>query len=72
MVAEGNFKTKYGQADTEERVAGVVNHMKTFYAHSSLRISFDLVKLPTKFLDEKIEITEDNLEYASLAETNVF
>ena len=61
MVIDGYFTEKYG-SNSETRVAGVFNHMKTFFVHTSLQVKFNLIKLPTKTLTQKILITASNRE----------
>jgi len=41
-------------------VAGVWNHMKTFFIHSSLDVKFNLIRLPTKALDQNLIIKASN------------
>ena len=56
MVTEGYFTEKFGN-NSETRVAGVFNHMRTFFAHPSLPVKFNLIRLPTKTLSERIIVT---------------
>jgi len=62
LVADGYFKEKYG-FKTVEKVTAVFNHLKTYYAHPSLGVKFDLVKLPVKIIPYKILIAAHKLDY---------
>merc|ERR1712212_397550 len=59
MVIEGKFTEKFGD-DSETRVAGVFNHMKTFFQHGSLETKFNLIRLPTKALTRNLIIKASN------------
>ena len=61
LVADGYFKEEYG-FKTVEKVTAVFNHLKTYYAHPSLGVKFDLVKLPVKIIPYKILIAAHKLE----------
>ena len=61
MVVDGYFTEKFG-AKAETRVAGVFNHMKTFFVHGSLDVKINLVKLPTITISQKMWITSRNKE----------
>ena len=61
MVIEGKFTAKFG-ANSETRVVGVFNHMKTFYHHVSLPVNFNLIKLKPKKTRAKFVITASNRE----------
>merc|ERR1712212_215558 len=62
LVADGYFKEEYG-FKTVEKVTAVFNHLKTYYAHPSLGVKFDLVKLPVKIIPYKILIAAHKLDY---------
>ena len=49
------FTDKFGD-NSETRVAGVWNHMKTFFIHSSLDVKFNLIRLPTKEIARLLNI----------------
>ena len=61
LALEGNF-VEWFKDEAEERIAGVFNHMKTFYQHSSLQVKFNLIKLPPKRTKQKLQIVASNRE----------
>ena len=61
MVVDDYFYQKFG-SKSATRVAGVFNHMKTFYQHSSLQVKFNLIKLKPKKTSQRLVITASNRE----------
>ena len=61
MVVDDYFYQKFG-SKSATRIAGVFNHMKTFYQHSSLQVKFNLIKLPPKKTKGKLQIVASNRE----------
>ena len=61
MVTDKKFTDKF-KKESETRVAGVWNHIKTFFIHSSLDVKFNLIRLPTKEIDQSIIIKPSNRE----------
>ena len=65
FVADGYFRRDYG-SKVNEKITGVFNHLRTYYAHSSLQVKFDLVMLPIKQINNFIRISAQNREWVTI------
>ena len=61
IAVDGHFVRKFGE-ESDERVAGVFNHVQNLFLDSTLEVKFHLEKLTPIKLKEGFEMTSSNLK----------